>query len=74
MPKSSSPALMVLTLKTEPPVDSTEQRMPVFCALLVHQAANRAADRVIDAGDAAGADRDEFLLGEYWPSKKPPMP
>jgi hypothetical protein len=28
MPKSSSPALMVLTLKPEPPVDSTEQRMP----------------------------------------------
>jgi hypothetical protein len=27
-PKSSSPALMVLMLNTDPPVDSTEQRMP----------------------------------------------
>src|SRR5690606_36983059 len=27
-PRSSSPALIVLTLNTEPPVDSTEQRMP----------------------------------------------
>ena len=62
MPKSSSPALMVLTLKAEPPVDSTEQRMPCLGAILVHQPAHRAADRVIDAGDAAGADGDELLL------------
>ncbi len=35
MPKSSSPALIVLTLKTEPPVDSTEQRMPCFARSLL---------------------------------------
>ena len=34
----------------------------VLGAILVQQTANRAADRVIDAGDAAGSDRDEFLL------------
>ena len=34
MPKSSSPPLMVLTLNTEPPVDSTEQRMPVLARSL----------------------------------------
>ena len=33
-PKSSSPALMALTLNTEPPVDSTEQRMPVLARSL----------------------------------------
>ena len=54
--------LMALTLNTEPPVDSTEQRRPVLRPVLVHQPADRAADRVIDAGHAAGADGDEFLL------------
>ena len=53
---------MALTLNTDPPVDSTEQRRPVSRPALVHQPADRAADRVIDAGHAAGADGDEFLL------------
>ena len=34
-PRSSSPALIVLTLKTEPPVDSTEQRMPCLARSLL---------------------------------------
>ncbi len=34
-PRSSSPALMVLMLKTEPPVDSTEQRMPCLARSLL---------------------------------------
>ena len=32
-------------------------------AVLVDQPADRAAGGVIDAGDTAGADGDEFLLG-----------
>ena len=34
-PRSSSPALRVLTLNTEPPVDSTEQRMPCLARSLL---------------------------------------
>ena len=34
-PRSSSPALMVLMLNTEPPVDSTEQRMPCLARSLL---------------------------------------
>ena len=34
----------------------------VLGAVLVDQPADRAAHRVVDAGDAAGADGDEFLL------------
>ena len=36
----------------------------VLGAVLVDQAADRAAGRVVDAGDAAGADGDELLLRE----------
>jgi hypothetical protein len=49
---------MVFTLNTEPPVDSTEQR------ILVHQAADGAARGVIDAGDAAGPDGEVLLLAQ----------
>jgi len=35
----------------------------VLGAVLVDQAADRAAGRVVDAGHAAGADGDELLLG-----------
>jgi hypothetical protein len=34
----------------------------VLASVLVHQAADRAADRIVDAGDAACADRDELLV------------
>ena len=39
-----------------------------FRPALVHQPADRAADRVVDAGHAAGADGDEFLLAAAGPA------
>ena len=36
----------------------------VFLAALVHQAADGAAGRVVDAGDTAGADGDEGICAD----------
>ncbi|MHC2260604.1 hypothetical protein ACVIVC_002375 [Sinorhizobium meliloti] len=54
--------MIVFTLNADPPVDSTEQRMPCDFRVLVQKPADGAARGIIDAGDAAGADRHEFLL------------
>ena len=61
-PKSSSPWRMVLILTTEPPVDSTEQRMPWRERLLVDQAADGATGRVVNACDTTRANGHELRL------------